>query len=186
MFFHCERPIHLHCGSTFTFLDCSKGSALRSLNFIPVFQMTAWGYFDLPTTSTSNKKKYVSIYLNDDNLKPKGKIGITSGHGVLTKCSDSFWWNSNVIDPGMKCTILVTRNIPCQCTVDGICALRVRTLKSIYVKKIGQAHALGKCLHRQRRDKIREAPRWTCRVAEYVFRIQILLYNSRHKCHWFQ
>ena len=35
----------------------------------------------------------------------------------------------------MKCTNLVTRIIPCQCIVDDIYTLRVRTVKCIYVRK---------------------------------------------------
>jgi len=43
------------------------------------------GYFDVPTTSTSEKTYYESIYLNEDNLKTEVKIETPSGHTVLNE-----------------------------------------------------------------------------------------------------
>ena len=62
-------------------LHCLKyASARLSLVIINVFQMTGL----LRCTYYLNKQetKYVSIYLNKDNLKPQVKIE-TSGHAVL-------------------------------------------------------------------------------------------------------
>jgi len=61
---------------------------------------------------------YVSFYLNDDNLKPEVTIGTPSGHAVLNEMQ----WYILVIFPRMKYTNLVTHNILCQCTVEGISA----------------------------------------------------------------
>jgi len=57
-------------------------SAHLSLVIINVFQMTGL----LHRTYYLNKQetKYVSIYLNNDDLKPHAKIG-TSGHAVLNE-----------------------------------------------------------------------------------------------------
>ena len=52
----CERPINQPSFSTYTFLVCSAQSALLNLYFIKVSQMTAWGYFDIRTTSMSSKQ----------------------------------------------------------------------------------------------------------------------------------
>jgi hypothetical protein len=58
-------------------------SALLSQRFINVFQMTGL----LRRTYYLNEKetKYVSIYLNNDGLKPHLKIGKSSGHAVLNE-----------------------------------------------------------------------------------------------------
>lgn len=58
-------------------------SALLSQRFINVFQMTGL----LRRTYYLNEKetKYVSIYLNNDDLKPHLKIGNSSGHAVLNE-----------------------------------------------------------------------------------------------------
>jgi hypothetical protein len=58
-------------------------SALLSQRFINVFQMTVL----LRCTYYDNEKetKYVSIYLNNDDLKPHLKIGTSSGHAVLNE-----------------------------------------------------------------------------------------------------
>ena len=137
MFVHCGRPIYYHIVSTFTFLVCSMQSAQLSLTFIPVFQMTAWGYFDVPTTSTSNEHSTSPSTSMMITSNRKGSLELLRVTQCQTKYIGSFWLHSEVMYPRMKCTNLVTRNTPCQCTVDGICALRVRTLKCIYVKMIG-------------------------------------------------
>jgi len=55
--------------------------ARLSLVFINVFQMTRL----LCRTYYLNEQEtnYVSIYLSNDDLKPQGKIGTSSGHAVL-------------------------------------------------------------------------------------------------------
>ena len=92
--------------------------------------MAALGLLRRTYYLNEQQTKYVSIYLNYDNLKPEVKIG-TPGHAVLNEVE---WY----ILVGLKNNILknevqnlVTTNIPCQCTVDGISASRMRTLKCI-------------------------------------------------------
>ena len=53
--------------------------------FINVFQMTAWWLLRRTYYLNEQQTKYVSIYLNDNNLKPEVKIGTHSGHAVLDK-----------------------------------------------------------------------------------------------------
>jgi hypothetical protein len=57
-------------------------SALLNLYFISVFQMTAWGLLRRTYYLNEQQTKYVSMYLNDDNLKPDVKIATPSGHAV--------------------------------------------------------------------------------------------------------
>jgi len=59
--------------------------ALLNLYFINVFQMTAWGLLRRTCYLNEQQTKYVSIYLNDDNLKPEVKIATPSGHAVLNE-----------------------------------------------------------------------------------------------------
>jgi hypothetical protein len=65
---HYGLPIHSLRGLTITLLVYNMSSALLSLDFIDVFQMTGL----LRRTFYQNEKetKYVSIYLDTDNLKP--------------------------------------------------------------------------------------------------------------------
>ena len=74
--------------------------------------------------------KYVSIYLNDDNLKPEVKIGTPSGHAVLNEMQ---WFILVTFKSDMAKNEVYEigdpHYIPCQCTVDGISASQVRTLK---------------------------------------------------------
>jgi hypothetical protein len=110
-------------------------SARLSLVIINVFQMT--GLLRPTYYLNEQETKYVSIYLNNDDLKPHMKIGTSSGHAVLIEIQ---WF------------ILVTfiSNIPknevyelgdSQHTLSVYCGrcirIRVRTLKYIQVKKIG-------------------------------------------------
>ena len=59
--------------------------ALLSLHSINVFQMAAWGLIRLIYYLNEQETKYVSIYFNDDALKPEVKIGTPSGHAVLNE-----------------------------------------------------------------------------------------------------
>ena len=99
-----------------------------SLHIIDVFQMTVL----LLRTFFFNEqeRQYASVYLNGD-LKTQVKIGTSSGHVVL---NDLQWFilvtfKSNI--PKNELHELGTRVTPCQCTVDGTYASRVRTLKCI-------------------------------------------------------
>jgi len=60
-------------------------NALLNRYFINVFQMTAWGLLRRTYYLNEQQTKYVSIHLNDDNLKTEGKIGTHSGHAVLNE-----------------------------------------------------------------------------------------------------
>ena len=60
-------------------------SALLNLYFTNVFQMTASGLLRRTYYLNKQQTKYVSIYLNDDNLKPEVKIATPSGHAVLNE-----------------------------------------------------------------------------------------------------
>ena len=60
-------------------------SAILNRYFINVFQMTAWGLLRRTYHLNEQNTKYVSIYLNDDNLKPQVKIGTPSGQAVLNE-----------------------------------------------------------------------------------------------------
>jgi len=57
-------------------------SAHLSLVIINVFQM---GLLRRTYYLNEEATKYVSIYLNNDNLKPQVKIGTSSGHAVLNE-----------------------------------------------------------------------------------------------------
>ena len=59
-------------------------SSRLNLYFINVFQMIAWGLLRRTYYLNEQQAKYVSIYLNDDNLKPEVDIG-TPGHAVLNE-----------------------------------------------------------------------------------------------------
>jgi len=58
-------------------------SARLSLVIINVFQMT--GLFRRKYYLNEQEKKYVSIYLDNGDLKPQVKIGTSSGHEVLNE-----------------------------------------------------------------------------------------------------
>jgi len=58
-------------------------SARLSLVIINVFQMT--GLLRRTYYLNEQETKYVSIYLNNDNLKPQVKIATSSGHAVLNE-----------------------------------------------------------------------------------------------------
>jgi hypothetical protein len=58
-------------------------SALLSQRFINVFQMT--GLLRRTYYLNEQETKYVSIYLKNDDLKPRLKIGTSSGHAVLNE-----------------------------------------------------------------------------------------------------
>jgi len=112
----------------FTYLVCSMQSFLLSLHIIDVFQMT--GLVPRAFFFNEQETKYVSIYLNDD-LKPQMKIRTSSGHVVF---NDLQWFiqvtfKSNILKNEVH--ELGDHFIICQCTVDGLYALRVRTLKCI-------------------------------------------------------
>jgi len=47
--------------------------------------MTAWGLLRRTYYINEQQTKYVSIYPNDDNLKPEVKIGTSSGHAMLNE-----------------------------------------------------------------------------------------------------
>jgi len=47
--------------------------------------MTAWGLLRRPYYLNEQQTKHVSIYLNDDNLKPEVKIGTPFGHAMLNE-----------------------------------------------------------------------------------------------------
>jgi len=47
--------------------------------------MTAWGLHRRTYHVNEQQTKYVSIYLNDDNLKPELKIGTPSVHALLNE-----------------------------------------------------------------------------------------------------
>ena len=81
MFVHCGQPTRYLSGSTFTFYVCSMQCALLSLHSINVFQMAALGLLRRTYYLNEQQTKYVSIYLNDDRLKPEVKFG-TPGHAV--------------------------------------------------------------------------------------------------------
>jgi len=58
-------------------------SARLSLVIINVFQMTV--LIRRTYSLNDQEKKYVTIYLNNDDLKPEVKIGTSSGHAVLNE-----------------------------------------------------------------------------------------------------
>jgi len=104
-------------------------SARLSLGIINVFQMT--GLLRRTFYLNEQETKYVSIYLYNGDIKPQVKIGTSSGHAVLNEIQWFILVTFKVIYPRIKCMNFVTRNIPCQCTVDDIYALRVRILKCV-------------------------------------------------------
>jgi len=83
MFVHGEQPIFKLSGSTITFLVYNMKSAHLSLVIINVFHMT--GLLRRTYYFNEQEKKYVSIYLNNDDLKPHLKIGTSSDHAVLNE-----------------------------------------------------------------------------------------------------
>jgi len=66
-----------------TFLVCNMQSACHSLFIINVFQMK--GLLHRTHYLNEQEAKYVSIYLNIDDLKPQVKTGTSSGHAVLNE-----------------------------------------------------------------------------------------------------
>jgi len=64
---------------TLQYAKCSPQAVLFN-----VFQMTAWGLLRRTYYLNEQQTKFVSIYLNDDNLKPEVKIG-TPCHAVLNE-----------------------------------------------------------------------------------------------------
>ena len=58
---------------------------LLSLHSINVFQKAALGLLRRTYYLNEQQTKYVSIYLNDDTLKPEVKIGTPSIHEVLNE-----------------------------------------------------------------------------------------------------
>jgi len=60
-------------------------NALLNRYFINVFQMTARRLLRRNYYLNEQQTNYVSIYLNDDNLKPEVKIGPASVHAVLNE-----------------------------------------------------------------------------------------------------
>jgi len=60
-------------------------SALLNLYFINVIQRNAWGLLRCTYYLNEQQTIYISVYLNDDNLKPEVKIGTPSGHAVLNE-----------------------------------------------------------------------------------------------------
>jgi len=60
-------------------------SALLNRYFINVFQMSAWRLLRRTYHLKEQQTKYVSIYLNADNLKPEVKLETPSGHAVLNE-----------------------------------------------------------------------------------------------------
>jgi len=64
-------------------------SALLNRYFINVFQMNAFVLLLRAYYLNKQQTMYVSIYLNDDNLKPEEKTGTPSGHAVL---SEKHWY----------------------------------------------------------------------------------------------
>jgi hypothetical protein len=95
-------------------------SALLSQRFINVFQTT--GLLRRTYYLNEQETKYISIYLNNDDLKPLLIIEIYSGHAVLNKIQ----WSILVTFKSDIPINFETRNIPLQCTVDDIYSLRVR------------------------------------------------------------
>jgi len=104
-------------------------SALLNRYFINVFQITAWGLHRRTYHVNEQQTKYVSIYLNDDNLKPEVKIGTPSGHAVLNEMQWFILVTFKVGKPMNEVHELGDLNILCQCNVDGIYVSLVRTLK---------------------------------------------------------
>jgi len=82
MFMHSEHPIHLLNGLSITLLECNIKSARLSLVIINDYMVM--GLLRRNYYLNEQDTKYVSIYLNDDGLKPQVKIG-TSGHTVLNE-----------------------------------------------------------------------------------------------------
>jgi len=74
---------------TFTFLLYNKQNAFINRYFINVFQMTVWGLIRRTYYLNKQQRKYVSIYLNDGNLKPEVKIRPPFGPAVL---NDMQWF----------------------------------------------------------------------------------------------
>jgi hypothetical protein len=88
-------------------------SSLLNLYFINVFQMTAWGLLRLTYYLNEQQTKYVSIYLNDDNLKPEVKIGSPSGHTVLNEMQWFVLMTFESDIPKNEGKNSVTHNVPC-------------------------------------------------------------------------
>ena len=84
MFVHCGLPIHQRSGSTFTFLLCGMKSNLFNRYFMNVHRMTTRSLLRRTYYLNDQQTKYVSIYLNDDNLKTEVKFG-TPVHAVLNE-----------------------------------------------------------------------------------------------------
>ena len=108
-------------------------SAHPSLVIINVFQMT--GLLCRTYYLNEQETKYVCIYTNNEDLKPHAKIGTSSGHAVLNEIQWFILVTFKSDISKIKCTNLVTRNIPCQCTVDDIYAFTSENTQLYLSKK---------------------------------------------------
>ena len=91
--------------------------------------MTASGLLRRTSHLTEQQTKYVSIYLNDDILKPEVKIGTLSCHAVL---SEMHWFILVTIKYDTpKNEVHETVDSQHTLAVDSISASRVRTLVCI-------------------------------------------------------
>jgi len=87
-------------------------------------------FFDAHSYSTSKRQSMSpSIWMTTSNHR--WRLELLQAMWCLMNYSGSLKLNSSTLCRKMKCTNLVNRVVPCQCTLDGIYALRVRTLKCI-------------------------------------------------------
>ena len=108
-------------------------STVRKMSYSACISLmfSGWrGCFDANSSSTSMRQSTSpSTWMTI--LNHRWRLELPQAMWSWMTYSGSFCWHSKAIYKKMKCTNLVTRIIPCQCTVDDIYALRVRTLKCI-------------------------------------------------------
>jgi len=143
------------------------------------------GCFVAHTISTS-KRKYVFIYLNNDDLKPQVKIGTSSGHAVLNEIQ----WFILVAFKSDVPKNEVHELGDSQHTLSVYCGRYIRITSEythVYLSKKDWSKLMNLasgCIDREviKHGRLQdELPEWRNKCW-----IQILLYPSRNKCHWFQ
>jgi len=128
-------------------------NALLNRCSINVFQMTAWGLLRRTSCLNEQQTKYVSIYLNDDNLKSEVKIGTPSGHAVLIEMQWFILVTFKSVIPKNEVHELGEPHH----TVSVYCGryIRITSDNTQVLLRKKTAAGLGQCLHRQRSDQIR-------------------------------
>ena len=108
-------------------------STVRKMSYSACISLmfSRWrGCFAAHSSSTSKRQSTSpSTWMTTSNHR--WRLELLQAMWCWMTYSGSFWWHSKAIYRKMKCTNLVTRIKPRQCTVDGIYALGVRKLKCI-------------------------------------------------------